>query len=346
MDGIFAAHADSDAFFWKSDSSRRPTQAASAASGRIRAIPGRFARRGARASHTNPARASMMPTSVARVTDIVPRVAFASRASTRRANGAVASRRAHASRGGFRLPNGRSAVRNVPRDGVRVVPSPRARPSRVPRVDRPPRTPLRTPPYAPRRARARRRRPRARVRRGPRDRHLALVQPTDPWGVWAAILCASSFGLWGNKQRWGARVGGASLLHPPRPFPQQRRRHPDGGAADVHGRDKVSPAPRGSAFAAHRRPATRRHVHGESVVVFLPRKRGHRLGLHPGTSDVKREETAGKMAAEEEEVLRGTTLDPPRPPFSTLNVLCLLLSSTLNCLLLSSKSRRRTRSSR
>ena len=30
--------------------------------------------------------------------------------------------------------------------------------------------------------------------------------------MWAAILCASSFGLWGNKQRWGARVGGASLL--------------------------------------------------------------------------------------------------------------------------------------
>ena len=39
-----------------------------------------------------------------------------------------------------------------------------------------------------------------------------LVQPGDHWGVWAAILAASSFGLWGNKQRWGAKVGGASLL--------------------------------------------------------------------------------------------------------------------------------------
>lgn len=39
-----------------------------------------------------------------------------------------------------------------------------------------------------------------------------LVQPNHHWAVWAAILCASTFGLWGNKQRWGARVGGASLL--------------------------------------------------------------------------------------------------------------------------------------
>ena len=39
-----------------------------------------------------------------------------------------------------------------------------------------------------------------------------LVQPSNVWGVWAAIFCASTFGLWGNKQRWGAKVGGASLL--------------------------------------------------------------------------------------------------------------------------------------
>jgi len=39
-----------------------------------------------------------------------------------------------------------------------------------------------------------------------------LVQPTHHWAVWAAIFCAGTFGLWGNKQRWGARVGGASLL--------------------------------------------------------------------------------------------------------------------------------------
>lgn len=30
--------------------------------------------------------------------------------------------------------------------------------------------------------------------------------------MWAAILCASSFGLWGNRQTWGAAMGGASLL--------------------------------------------------------------------------------------------------------------------------------------
>lgn len=39
-----------------------------------------------------------------------------------------------------------------------------------------------------------------------------LVQPSNAWGVWAAIFCASTFGLWGNKQRWGAKLGGASLL--------------------------------------------------------------------------------------------------------------------------------------
>ena len=39
-----------------------------------------------------------------------------------------------------------------------------------------------------------------------------LVSASNAWGVWAAIFCASTFGLWGNKQRWGAKVGGASLL--------------------------------------------------------------------------------------------------------------------------------------
>ena len=53
--------------------------------------------------------------------------------------------------------------------------------------------------------------PRAR-RRPTRPLDWPLVQPGDHWGVWAAILAASSFGLWGNKQRWGAKVGGASLL--------------------------------------------------------------------------------------------------------------------------------------
>lgn len=39
-----------------------------------------------------------------------------------------------------------------------------------------------------------------------------LISPTDQWGMWAAILCASSFGLWGDKQKWGAAMGGSSLL--------------------------------------------------------------------------------------------------------------------------------------
>ena len=39
-----------------------------------------------------------------------------------------------------------------------------------------------------------------------------LVSASNAWGVWAAIFCAGTFGLWGNKQRWGAKVGGASLL--------------------------------------------------------------------------------------------------------------------------------------
>ena len=292
MDGIFAAHADSDAFFWKSDSSRRPTQAKLL---RLRGGYGRFrgGSRGAARARVIPPRARKHDAHVRRARHghrSARRVRVARLDASRERCGRVAPR--NSSRGGFRLPNGRSAVRNVPRDGVRVVPSPRARPSRVPRVDRPPRTPLRTPPYAPRRARARRRRPRARVRRGPRDRHLA-PRPTHRSvgrvGRHPVRVVVRPVGQQATMGR--ARRRREPPLHPPRPFPQQRRRHPDGGAR-VHGRDKVSPAPRGSAFAAHRRPATRRHVHGESVVVFLPRKRGHRLGLHPGTSDVKREETA------------------------------------------------------
>jgi hypothetical protein len=35
-----------------------------------------------------------------------------------------------------------------------------------------------------------------------------LIAPTDTWGMWAAILCASSFGLWGDQQSWGAWLGG------------------------------------------------------------------------------------------------------------------------------------------
>ena len=39
-----------------------------------------------------------------------------------------------------------------------------------------------------------------------------LVQPSNAWGTWAAIFSAGTFGLWGNKQRWGAKLGGASLI--------------------------------------------------------------------------------------------------------------------------------------
>ena len=39
-----------------------------------------------------------------------------------------------------------------------------------------------------------------------------LIQPTDNFGVWAVMLAASSFGLWGAKQRWGSKLGGAPLL--------------------------------------------------------------------------------------------------------------------------------------
>ena len=44
--------------------------------------------------------------------------------------------------------------------------------------------------------------------------HVAwpLVQPTDQFGMWAAMLAASSFGLWGAKQRWGSKLGGAPLI--------------------------------------------------------------------------------------------------------------------------------------
>ena len=39
-----------------------------------------------------------------------------------------------------------------------------------------------------------------------------LIQPSNAWGTWAAIFSAGTFGLWGNKQRWGAKLGGASLI--------------------------------------------------------------------------------------------------------------------------------------
>ena len=89
-----------------------------------------------------------------------------------------------------------------PRDSAAPAPSPRAR--RSPPSSSPPaglgrRTMMLRPP------------PRA-LGAGLATLDWPLVQPGDHWGVWAAILAASSFGLWGNKQRWGAKVGGASLL--------------------------------------------------------------------------------------------------------------------------------------
>lgn len=153
-----------------------------------------------------------MPTSVARVTNIVPRVAVASRASTRRANGAVASRRAIPRAVAFACPT--AARRCETSRGTASASS--LPPARAPRafpasIARP--APRSAPRLTPRDAPARGDAVRARAfGEGLATVTWPLVQPTDPWGVWAAILCASSFGLWGNKQRWGARVGGASLL--------------------------------------------------------------------------------------------------------------------------------------
>lgn len=39
-----------------------------------------------------------------------------------------------------------------------------------------------------------------------------LIAPTDQWGVWAALFCAGSFGMWGGTQKWGAAIGGPPLL--------------------------------------------------------------------------------------------------------------------------------------
>ena len=79
-------------------------------------------------------------------------------------------------------------------------------------------------PLAPPRAPELRRRPHASPRGPPPPRAVfgvgeglatiawPLVQPSNAWGVWAAIFSAGTFGLWGNKQRWGAKLGGASLI--------------------------------------------------------------------------------------------------------------------------------------
>ena len=79
-------------------------------------------------------------------------------------------------------------------------------------------------PLAPLRAPELRRRPHASPRGPPPPRAVfgvgeglatiawPLVQPSNAWGVWAAIFSAGTFGLWGNKQRWGAKLGGASLI--------------------------------------------------------------------------------------------------------------------------------------
>ena len=79
-------------------------------------------------------------------------------------------------------------------------------------------------PLAPPRPSERRRRPPATPRGPPPPRAVfgvgeglatiawPLVQPSNAWGTWAAIFSAGTFGLWGNKQRWGAKLGGASLI--------------------------------------------------------------------------------------------------------------------------------------
>ena len=180
------------------------TQAHSTALGRIRAIPGRFTRRGARESYH--ARASMTA-HVRRARHGIVGVA------SRRAPRCVARPVAGASRLQspaviFACPTAARRCETSRGDGVA---------SSLPRARAPRASPASIARPAPRSA------PRLRpatARRGGAVRARAfgegiatvtwpLVQPTDPWGVWAAILCASSFGLWGNKQRWGARVGGA-----------------------------------------------------------------------------------------------------------------------------------------
>lgn len=150
----------------------------------------------------------MMSTSAARATGVAPR------AATRRATGAVASRRGipravalaaaptacwrSASSAAVASAAGASSRARARLPGASPAPIARPAPCTAPRP-------------APRPALRERTAPRA-FGEGLATVTWPLIQPTDQWGMWAAILCASSFGLWGNKQRWGARVGGASLL--------------------------------------------------------------------------------------------------------------------------------------
>jgi hypothetical protein len=135
-----------------------------------------------------------------------------------------------------------------------------------------------------------------------------LVQPNHHWAVWAAILCASTFGLWGNKQRWGARVGGASLLSTlfalvlantgmyglgafPNPaslfahtrltffFPKPRR-HPKPRPRVRRGH-RVSVTTGGTAAAANRGLKKGHYLHRPRALVFLGGRARHhdRLGF-------------------------------------------------------------------
>ena len=123
--------------------------------------------------------------------DIMPAPVSSRDGRNRPSREASSPPRASPRRSGNPAPAPRSTARNPSR--------PPALPSSAP-APRPPRGP---PP------------PRARssaVGEGLATIAWPLVQPSNAWGDGAAIFSAGTFGLWGNKQRWGAKLGGASLI--------------------------------------------------------------------------------------------------------------------------------------